>query len=217
MLRRTLLAAAAVRTRAMTTITFVTGNSKKLEEVTAILQKGSPLPFTIGNQALDLPELQGEPDEIAREKGKLAAEAAKGPIMCEDTLLCFNALNGLPGPYIKWFLQKLGHEGLNNLLAAYEDKSAYAQCLFALCAGPGQPVRLFDGRTPGKIVPARGDNQFGWDPVFEPDEGGGGTYAEIPKDAKNAISHRGRALAQLREWLLANSEAFEAECRAAAS
>ena len=37
------------------------------------------------------------------------------------------------------------------------------------------------------------------------------------KDAKNAISHRGRALAQLREWLLANSEAFEAECRAAAS
>ena len=69
MLRRALLAAAAVRTRAMTTITFVTGNAKKLEEVTAILQKGSPLPFTIGNQALDLPELQGEPDEIAREKG----------------------------------------------------------------------------------------------------------------------------------------------------
>ena len=63
-----LLAAAALRTRAMTTITFVTGNAKKLEEVTAILQKGSPLPFTIGNQALDLPELQGEPDEIAREK-----------------------------------------------------------------------------------------------------------------------------------------------------
>ena len=66
-------------------------------------------------------------------------------------------------------------------------------------------------------MPARGDNQFGWDPVFEPDEGGGGTYAEIPKDAKNAISHRGRALAQLREWLLENAEAFEAECRAAAS
>ena len=107
MLRRALLA--AVQVRAMTTITFVTGNAKKLEEVTAILQKGSPLPFTIGNQALDLPELQGEPDEIAREKGKLAAEAARGPVMCEDTLLCFNALQGLPGPYIKWFLQKLGH------------------------------------------------------------------------------------------------------------
>ena len=60
MLCRTILAAAALRSRAMTTITFVTGNAKKLEEVTAILQKGSPLPFTIGNRALDLPELQGE-------------------------------------------------------------------------------------------------------------------------------------------------------------
>ena len=123
----------------MTTITFVTGNAKKLEEVTAILQKGSPLPFTIGNQALDLPELQGEPDEIAREKGKLAAEAARGPIMCEDTLLCFNALNGLPGPYIKWFLQKLGHEGLNNLLAAYEEKRVRAVSVCFMCR-PG-PAR----------------------------------------------------------------------------
>ena len=71
--------------RAMTTITFVTGNAKKLEEVTGYYRRDHPLPFTIGNQALDLPELQGEPDEIAREKGKLAAEAARGPIMCEDT------------------------------------------------------------------------------------------------------------------------------------
>ena len=54
--------------------------------------------------------------------------------------------------YIKWFLEKTGHEGLNNILAAYPDKSAYAQCVFGLCAGPGQPVHTFDGRTPGKIV-----------------------------------------------------------------
>ena len=40
--------------------------------------------------------------------------------MVEDTSLCFNALGGLPGVYIKWFLEKTGHEGLNNLLAAYE-------------------------------------------------------------------------------------------------
>mgnify|MGYP002053649857 CR=1 FL=1 len=38
----------------------------------------------------------------------LAAAAAKGPVLCEDTLLCVNAPGGLPGPYIKWFLQKLG-------------------------------------------------------------------------------------------------------------
>ena len=59
-------------------------------------------------------------------------------------------------------------------------------------------MRLFDGRTPGKIVPARGDNQFGWDPVFEPDEGAGRTYAELPKAEKNEISHRGPPAARQR-------------------
>lgn len=192
-------------------ITFVTGNSKKLEEVVAILAAGGEIPFAVGNQKLDLPELQGEPEDIAREKCRLAAEACKGAVMCEDTLLCYNALQGLPGPYIKWFLAKLGHQGLNDLLAAYSDKSAYAQCLFALCAGPGQPIRLFDGRTEGTIVPARGDNNFGWDPVFEPTESGGLTYAEMPKDQKNLISHRYRALSQLRDWLLANAGDFKGE------
>ncbi|EGB12928.1 hypothetical protein AURANDRAFT_18344 [Aureococcus anophagefferens] len=197
-------------------LTFVTGNAKKLEEVTAILNAGTPLPFAIGNRALDLPELQGEPEDIAREKCVLAAAAAGGAVMCEDTLLCFDALNGLPGPYIKWFLQKTGHAGLNNLLAAYDDKGAYAQCLFALCAGPGAPVRLFDGRTRGAIVPARGPTDFGWDPVFEPAESGGLTYAEMDKAAKNAISHRGRALAQLRTWLADHAAEFADEIAAAA-
>jgi inosine/xanthosine triphosphate pyrophosphatase family protein len=48
-------------------------------------------------------------------------------VLVEDTSLCFNALNGLPGVYIKWFLEGIGHEGLNNMLVAYPDKSAYAQ------------------------------------------------------------------------------------------
>ena len=130
----------------------------------------------------------------------------------EKQIQGYHALKGLPGPYIKWFLQSLGHEGLNKLLAGYEDKSAYAQslgvltggfltsnfldfkvlafldlcihthtqiltysmtamtcylsvdcsevsgdarCLFTLCAGPGKEVRVFDGRTEGKIVEAR--------------------------------------------------------------
>jgi len=103
------------------------------------------------------------------------------------------------------------------LLSAYDDKSAYAQCLFALSAGPGAEVRLFDGRTPGRIVPARGPADFGWDPVFEPDEGKGKTYAEMAKADKNAISHRGRALGQLRAWLVENAATFDAECAAAAA
>ncbi|CAE7513156.1 unnamed protein product [Symbiodinium sp. CCMP2456] len=135
-----------------------------------------------------------------------AQEHVKGPVMCEDTSLCYHALKDLPGPYIKWFLEKLGHEGLNKLLAGYEDKSAYAQCLFTLCAGPGKEVRVFDGRTEGKIV-----EDFGWDPVFEPLEGEGKTFAEMAKDAKNAISHRGRALQQLRTWLIANAATWRQE------
>ena len=58
--------------------------------------------------------------------------------MVEDTCLCFNALKGLPGPYIKWFLSKLGHEGLNRMLAGFDDKTAYAQCTFAYSPGGAQ-------------------------------------------------------------------------------
>ena len=66
-----------------------------------------------------------------------------------------------------------------------------------------EPV-TFVGRTAGKIVGARGPLDFGWDPVFEPDEGGGKTFAEMAKPDKNAISHRGRALAnnKLKEFLV---------------
>lgn len=193
-------------------ITFVTGNPKKRDEVMRILAAGNvQLPFEIENRELDLPEIQGEADDIIREKCRQAAEAAQGAVMCEDTLLCFNALHGLPGPYCKWFLAKLGVDGLHNLLAAYDDKSAHAKCIFALCAGPRKPIRLFEGWTLGKIVSARGDNQFGWDPVFEPNESSGLTYAEMPLESKNKISHRYRALVKLTDWLVLNADAFAAE------
>ena len=73
-MRRALaLAAVTARASSLATmsarpgITFVTGNAKKLEEVTAILNKGAKLPFDVTSRALDLPELQGEPEDIARE------------------------------------------------------------------------------------------------------------------------------------------------------
>lgn len=180
-------------------ITFVTGNQNKLREVQAILGNE----FQITSQKLDLPELQGEPDIISSEKCKKAAEIVKGPVLTEDTCLCFNALKGLPGPYIKWFLEKLGHDGLNTLLSGYSDKSGYALCTFALSIGPGSEPILFSGRTNGRIVPARGPNSFGWDPIFEPD-GFDLTYAQMDKDVKNGISHRYKALEKLKNWLKHN-------------
>ena len=89
-----------------------------------------------------------------------------GAVMVEDTSLCFNALNGLPGPYIKWFMDKVGHDGLNKMLVGFDDKTAYAQCIFAYTEGEDKPVQLFVGRTPGKIVPPRGPTTFGWDAIF---------------------------------------------------
>ncbi|KAK3006666.1 hypothetical protein RJ639_017413 [Escallonia herrerae] len=111
-------------------VTFVTGNAKKLEEVRAIL--GQSVPFR--SIKLDLPELQGEPEDISKEKARLAAKEVNGPVLVEDTCLCFNALEGLPG--------------LNNMLMAYEDKSAYALCVFSLAIGPNVEPITFLGKTP---------------------------------------------------------------------
>lgn len=172
------------------------------KQVTAILAAGAPLPVSLVSAPLDLPELQGEAAEVAAAKARAAAAAVGGPVIVEDTGLAFRALGGLPGPYIKWFLAKLGHDGLNRMLAGFEDKGADATCTFAYCPGPGGEPVLFEGRTAGRIVPARGDNDFGWDPIFEPAEGGGLTYAQMDSAAKNAISHRYRALDGLRAALM---------------
>ncbi|EEH10532.1 inosine triphosphate pyrophosphatase [Histoplasma capsulatum] len=154
----------------MKTINFITGNKNKLAEVQAIL--GDTI--EVQNRAIDVPEIQGSIEEIAKEKCRKAAETVQGPALTEDTALEFNALKGLPGPYIKWFLEALGHDGLNKLLDPYEDKSIVAVCTFAFSSGPG------------------------WDPIFEYE---GNTFAEMDKDEKNLISHRYKALAKLKQWL----------------
>ncbi|KAL9232973.1 hypothetical protein vseg_008024 [Gypsophila vaccaria] len=186
-------------------VTFVTGNPKKLEEVKAIL--GQSIPFQ--SLKLDLPELQGEPEDISKEKARLAALQVNGPVLVEDTCLCFSALKGLPGPYIKWFLEKIGHEGLNNMLVAYEDKSAYALCVFSLALGPNSEPLTFVGKTMGKIVAARGPTDFGWDPIFQP-YGYEQTYAEMLKEEKNKISHRYKALELVKSHFAAAGYTFHA-------
>lgn len=183
-------------------ITFVTGNKKKLEEVQRILFEDSAANFSLTNAKIDLPELQGDPIAIAKEKCETAAKIIGGAVITEDTSLCFMALNELPGPYIKWFLDSCKHSGLNRMLDGFDDRTAYAQTVVAYCEGPGKEVVTFDGRTMGKIVSPRGKLDFGWDPIFEPDEGNGKTYAEMEKDEKDAISHRGRAFAKLKAFLI---------------
>ncbi|KAJ2917468.1 hypothetical protein MD484_g2903, partial [Candolleomyces efflorescens] len=184
---------------------FVTGNANKLKEVKAILSQGGN-PIEIDSQALDIPELQGTTQEIAIAKCRRAAEIVNGPCITEDTALSFTALNGLPGPYIKDFMANIGHDGLNKMLVGFNDTSAEAICTFAYSAGPGTEPIIFEGRTAGRIVPARGPKVFGWDATFEP----AGvvpeqTYAEMDPVEKNRISHRYKALAKLRTFLQSQS------------
>ena len=61
------------------------------------------------------------------------------------------------------------------------------------------------GRTNGTIVSPRGSRDFGWDPIFQP-EGKEVTYAELPKEVKNEISHRSKALQKLKEHFLMKDE-----------
>eukprot|EP00043_Microstomoeca_roanoka_P016971 m.175976 g.175976 ORF g.175976 m.175976 type:complete len:211 (-) comp16552_c13_seq1:731-1363(-) len=183
-------------------VTFVTGNANKLREVKEIL--GQDFAFELRSEAVDLPEFQGDPEFVAKQKCKAAFEQVKSPVIVEDTSLCFNALGGLPGVYIKWFLSAIGHEGLNKMLAGFEDKTAYAQCVFAFQPSEGVEPIVFVGRTDGKIVPARGPHTFGWDPIFQPD-GFDTTYAEMESEIKNSISHRGRALAEMAAFFASKS------------
>ncbi|KAF8165861.1 inosine triphosphate pyrophosphatase-like protein [Crassisporium funariophilum] len=181
------------------TLVFVTGNANKLKEVKYILSQGGAS-IEIESQSLDIPEIQGTTQEVAMDKCRRAAELIGGPCITEDTALCYVALNGLPGPYIKYFMASIGHEGLNNLLVGFPTKAAEAVCTFAYSAGPGTEPIVFEGRTDGTIVPARGPKVFGWDAVFEP-LGTGLTYAEMPVDQKNKLSHRYKALEKLQAYL----------------
>ncbi|PCG88906.1 Ham1-like protein [Penicillium occitanis (nom. inval.)] len=181
----------------MKTLNFITGNKNKLSEVRAILGDA----VVVDNKSVDVPEIQGTIEEIAKEKCRRAADAVGGPVLTEDTALEFHAYKGLPGPYIKSFLEALGHEGLNRMLDSFDDRSAEAVCTFAFSNGPGEEPLIFQGRTLGKIVSARGPPNFGWDPIFEYE---GKTYAEMDKEEKNKISHRYKALMELKAWLIEN-------------
>ena len=88
------------------------------------------------------------------------------------------------------------------MLAGWDDKSASALCTFAYCnGGEGDEVLLFQGKTEGIIVSPRGTSGFGWDTCFQP-EGYDKTYAELPSEQKNQISHRSLAVLELKKYFM---------------
>lgn len=172
------------------TITLVTGNTHKLEEWRRLL----PADVTLDHVALDLPEIQSlDLVEIASIKAKAAYEIAGKPVAVEDVSVGLEMLGGLPGPFIKFFNDKLGHEALY-ILAGKTSVLAKATCIIVLY--DGIQIHPFIGETSGTTTSHRGQNNFGFDPVFQPD-GSDLTYAEMTASQKDSVSHRSKAVAQL--------------------
>eukprot|EP00013_Stygamoeba_regulata_P026044 CAMPEP_0177651438 /NCGR_PEP_ID=MMETSP0447-20121125/12548_1 /TAXON_ID=0 /ORGANISM="Stygamoeba regulata, Strain BSH-02190019" /LENGTH=188 /DNA_ID=CAMNT_0019154519 /DNA_START=164 /DNA_END=730 /DNA_ORIENTATION=- len=179
------------------TVVFVTGNDKKFEEVTKILDSSA---VTFKRLSLDLDELQGSSKQIVEHKVRQAAHKVDGPVFVEDVSLCFAALNGMPGPYIKYFLENCGLDGLVTMLRGFDNYAAQAVCTVGYCEGPGRDVHIFEGVVEGTIVHQRGGKRFGWDPIFQP-AGLDVTYAEMAVEDKNKMSHRFLAFSKLRDFL----------------
>ena len=194
-------------------INFVSSNKNKLRELNEMFNEHFK-DVEVKQLDIDLPELQGLPEDIVKGKLKIALEKSKnlkGPILVEDTSLCFNAYGGLSGPYIKYFLKAIKQEGLYKMACVFDDHSAYAQSIFGLQKGENEEPNLFIGKTEGEIVFPRGQKNFGllgWDPCFKPNCSNK-TYAEMEEDEKNKISHRGKSSKALIDWLKKNQNIFE--------
>ncbi len=167
-------------------IAFVTGNPDKVTEARRLC--GADLESV----ALELPEIQSlDLEVVLLAKGDEAYRRLQRPLIVEETGLELAALNGFPGPLIKWMLHAVGPQGIARSAAALGDSRATARCLLLYLDGNRE--RLAAGSTRGRVVlPPRGEGGFGWDSIFEP-EGVDRTYAEMNGDDKDRLSHRGRA------------------------
>lgn len=175
---------------------FVTSNPGKVREIEALLGA------SVEQLDLDLPEIQAlAVADVARHKALTAFERAGRPVMVEDTGLYIDALRGLPGALVRWFLATIGPAGICGLVPAGADRAAQARTAVAYCAGDS--VELFIGETPGVIVAApAGAGGFGWDPIFRPD-GASGTFAELGPAERAAYSMRRQAVERLGDRLRA--------------
>jgi inosine triphosphate pyrophosphatase len=177
------------------TTRFVTTSPKIFREVKALVGDS----VTLEVEDVDLPNFQGEIEDICREKCLFAAKQIKAPFLLEDTSLCFNALSGLPGPYVRCFIEKTGLLGLYTLLLPHMDKSAIAVCALGYVAADGSDPIVFIGKTLGTIVPPReslSNIHFGWDPIFLPD-GFRKTYAELDDSMRMQLTPRKKACEKL--------------------
>jgi len=184
-----------------------TGNPGKVEELRALL---SDLPIeVVPGHTLDAPpDVLEDADTLAGNAQKKASayhERTSLPALADDTGLEVAALDGGPGVHTARFAgpdatPDDNKRKLLDVLDGVDDRRARFRTVVALVDSDGT-ARTFEGVCEGTITTEpRGDGGFGYDPLFQPD-GYDQTFAEMPPNAKNEISHRRRALDAVRAFL----------------
>ena len=191
----------------MTKVILATRNEHKLGELRAILAAADLAGIElVGAAEFDLPDVVESGLTFAENallKAVDAAERTGLPAIADDSGICVDVLNGMPGIFSARWAGRHGQDAANlDLLLAQvsdiadEHRGAQFVCAAAL-ARPGAAHVVREGRVTGQLLrERRGAGGFGYDPVFLPD-GFEQTTAELTAEQKNAISHRGRAFQAL--------------------
>lgn len=190
----------------MRDLVFATNNAHKLDEVRSIVGHRMNI---LGLRDIgcdeDIPETADTLEGNAELKARYVKEHYGYDCFADDTGLEVDALGGAPGVYSARYAGP-GHDSKANmelLLKNMKDRSdRRARFRTVIALVEGDDLRLMDGIVEGFITDGpKGSSGFGYDPVFRP-EGLDVTFAEMDSDAKNAISHRGRAMKKLLEYLM---------------
>ncbi|MBQ3636131.1 MAG: RdgB/HAM1 family non-canonical purine NTP pyrophosphatase [Bacteroidales bacterium] len=196
----------------MKEILFATHNRNKAREVAALLGDGYRV-VTLDEKGIDKEtEEDGETlKDNALKKAREAHEASGIACFADDTGLIVDSLGGRPGVMTARYAGEACDPDANirKLLGEMEgkaDRRARFKTIVALVEGDGKE-HIFEGVCEGQITAVRqGNGGFGYDPVFAPEGYEGKTFAELSMEEKNKISHRGRAMRALIEWLRERAE-----------
>lgn len=179
-------------------LVLATHNPGKAREIAELLKALNVTVVSAGDMGLAEPEETGATfKENAILKASAAAKASNLPTLADDSGLSVTALKGAPGIYsARWAGPSKDFDAamrkVHDDLGDTPDRSAAFICVLAL-AWPDGETQSFEGRVEGAITwPPRGDQGFGYDPVFVPD-GHTQTFAEMEPAAKHAMSHRAQA------------------------
>ncbi len=180
---------------------FATNNQHKLQEVREILGNSiQVLSLKDIHFDTEIPETQETIEGNACQKARFIHDLTGLDCFADDTGLFIDALDGRPGVYSARYAGEncSFHDNVVKVLSELgDDVNRKAEFRCAVCLILDGQELLFSGKVEGKIIEKeRGTDGFGYDPVFQP-EGSDLTFAELPADAKNSISHRGRAVREM--------------------